>query len=378
MAVCSRCIIPDSFPGIRLENNVCSFCRDQEKHTTMPAPAAEPLEAIIPRDSGPGRYDCLVPVSGGRDCSFILYYLVRLLGRKPFAVFFDSGLSHPQARKNIYTVCRKLGVEWATVRPPHHFQRKAAIEAMHISKAAGRFFGVCMVCENNLRTAALNQARELGISCIVWGSTDYEDTLDRYRDKLPATTTFRQRFSNGLLKEDMEFLVSSASPLLRSFHHTARFAYYLVRDNFDIRAPGGLKRLNPLYQVPGNRNGKIQAVYFFHHVPYHPELQARTLRQELEWEPLTGNDTRIDCRLHCFENYNMLSRTGITSDGFVMANLVRAGLMDRETALKQEASIRETIVHDCRETLRVLGFFNYPLLGSGSAITPIAPKMQKI
>lgn len=376
MAVCSRCIVPDSFPGINFNNEICSFCQDYKNHEAIPRAAPEPLELVLGQTENNSRYDCLVPISGGKDSSYILYYVVKRLGLKPFAVFCDTGFTHPLAKKNVNTICRKLGVEWATVKSPHNYRRKAVIEAIRISRYLGRLFGVCKNCENNLRTAALNQARELGITTIIWGSTDYGDTIDTYHQRFADQPSFRHRFGNGMMLLGLKTMMSMLSrAFIRGSYHIVKFAYYLVRDNFDIKAPGGLKRLNPLYQVPFNANGAIRTVYFFNHVPYDPEMQLRVLKEELAWDSISGKDTRMDCRLRCLENFNKLSRTGLSSDGFIMANLVRADLMSRETALKKEAAIRESIVRDCRETLKLLGLSGYPLLAPRSAITPMGVKM---
>ena len=40
---------------------------------------------------GQGDYDCLVPLSGGKDSSYALHYVVRELGLKPLAASFDHG-----------------------------------------------------------------------------------------------------------------------------------------------------------------------------------------------------------------------------------------------------------------------------------------------
>ena len=140
MAICATCIIPDSFPGVTMESGRCSFCRDGLYGQTGSIEPVESIDRVLGRYAGTGPYDCLVPVSGGKDSAYVLYYVVRELGLRPFAVFFDSGFSHPLALKNIETMCRELEVLWTTVRAPHDFRSKATREAVHMSMAAGRFF----------------------------------------------------------------------------------------------------------------------------------------------------------------------------------------------------------------------------------------------
>ena len=59
-------------------------------------------------------HDCLVGVSGGRDSSFLLYYIKKILKLRPLAVHYDNGFDSDTSVSNILKVCKNLGVELET------------------------------------------------------------------------------------------------------------------------------------------------------------------------------------------------------------------------------------------------------------------------
>jgi N-acetyl sugar amidotransferase len=66
---CTRCIMPDTKPDLTFdEEGVCSACRyyEQRAQVDWPARKAE-LSALLDKYRSTTHYDCIVPVSGGKD-----------------------------------------------------------------------------------------------------------------------------------------------------------------------------------------------------------------------------------------------------------------------------------------------------------------------
>ena len=73
MKYCLRCILPDTRPGIVLdEEEVCSACRNFELRKTIDWAARETAfeEVIANAKQLSNGYDCLIPVSGGKDSTW--------------------------------------------------------------------------------------------------------------------------------------------------------------------------------------------------------------------------------------------------------------------------------------------------------------------
>ena len=60
------------------------------------------------------KYDCVVGVSGGRDSTFLLYYIKKILNLRPLAVHYDNGFDSDTSVSNILNICQKLNVDLET------------------------------------------------------------------------------------------------------------------------------------------------------------------------------------------------------------------------------------------------------------------------
>jgi len=84
---CSKCILPDTYRDISFNSEgVCNYCVDYRPVDRNLG--KEALLNLLRSRTKTGPYDCVVPLSGGKDSTFVLYYIVRELGLKPIAPIF--------------------------------------------------------------------------------------------------------------------------------------------------------------------------------------------------------------------------------------------------------------------------------------------------
>lgn len=169
MEICDRCIIPTTFPGITIENGTCTFCRNFDISPKVEKKLLgrdKLLEVLAPKKSN--MFDCVVGLSGGKDSSYAIYYIVRELGLNPLAVFFDNGFISEQAKENIKNLCESLKVE-LVIRRASKYRHKIIKENLYVSKFTGKFHA-CFNCENILRTTVNNTAINYNIPFIVYGA----------------------------------------------------------------------------------------------------------------------------------------------------------------------------------------------------------------
>ena len=348
---CRKCILPNSFPNITFSKGICSFCRDSKQSTNNEIIQSERKLLEILRSKKADSYDCIVPVSGGKDSSYILFYAVKELGLKALALFFDSGFANDVSKKNVENMCKKLSVDLIVVHSTN-FRRKAVREALHISKYVNRFlWGICCNCENNLRTVAINEATKRKIPFILWGSTKFE----ALGNKKTIDPLINYIFTYGVLVNCRKI-----TDFGKTLVHKLKYDYYLIRDNIDAKAPEGWRKFSPFLQVSFN-NKKVQTIFFYDYVPNNPFKHIEILKRELAWKAPFNREARMDCKLHCFPQYDLLRRTGITMDGFYLANLVRKGLLKRADAIEKEETIKKNLTRECQETLKELAF-NYDII----------------
>jgi N-acetyl sugar amidotransferase len=116
---CTRCVMPHTKPDLKLdENGVCNACRSFEARREVDwAKRREELLTVIEkyRSKDGSRWDCIVPVSGGKDST---YQVVRMLqlGMNPLCVTATTCDLSELGRKNIQNI-KSLGVDYMEFSP---------------------------------------------------------------------------------------------------------------------------------------------------------------------------------------------------------------------------------------------------------------------
>lgn len=118
---CKRCLANSTINSLKLDNNgICQFCKihdEMDKEYPLNKYSEENIFKIAETIKQKGKnlnYDCLVGVSGGRDSTFLLYYIKKILKLRPLAVHYDNGFDSDTSVSNILKICEKLDVELET------------------------------------------------------------------------------------------------------------------------------------------------------------------------------------------------------------------------------------------------------------------------
>ena len=126
MRYCNRCVMPDTKPGIQFDaEGICSACRSVEKkHAVNWDERAEQLRSICDeiRGSKGHDYECIVPVSGGKDSCFQVYMMSQVYKLRTLAVVVAPHLQTAEGIENLNAMCTNLGVDLIkiNVRAQHH------------------------------------------------------------------------------------------------------------------------------------------------------------------------------------------------------------------------------------------------------------------
>ena len=118
---CSRCLSNNTIQSIYLDsNNICQFCKiydEMDNEFPLNDSSEKKLLEIadkIKKEGLNSKYDCVVGVSGGRDSTFLLYYIKKILNLRPLAVHYDNGFDSDTSVSNILNICQKLNVDLET------------------------------------------------------------------------------------------------------------------------------------------------------------------------------------------------------------------------------------------------------------------------
>ena len=110
---CTRCILPETKPDLQIDSEgICSACRyfEQRTETDWDQRRKEFHEVLDKyRSKNGSNYDCIVPVSGGKDSTYQVLTLLRE-GLKPLCVIATTCQLSDIGRRNIENL-KGLGVD---------------------------------------------------------------------------------------------------------------------------------------------------------------------------------------------------------------------------------------------------------------------------
>ncbi len=162
---CSRCVMPETKPDLFIDaDGVCNACRSYESRSEVDWQArrtelADILERYRSKDGG--QYDCIVPVSGGKDSTYQVLRLLEL-GVNPLCVTATTDSLSDIGRRNIENLKRR-GVDYIEVSTNPVVRRQ-------INRLALTQVGDISWPEHvTIFTIPIRLAVQLGISLVVWG-----------------------------------------------------------------------------------------------------------------------------------------------------------------------------------------------------------------
>jgi len=116
---CTNCVMPDTKPDLKLdEEGVCNACRSFEKRKVVDWDLRrKQLEELLARyrNTSGSHWDCIVPVSGGKDSTFQVVRMLQL-GMNPLCVTATTCDLSEVGRRNIQNI-KKLGVDYVEFSP---------------------------------------------------------------------------------------------------------------------------------------------------------------------------------------------------------------------------------------------------------------------
>lgn len=119
LTYCKRCVMPDTKPDLHLDDKgICNACRSFENRKQIDWDARyRELLAILDKFRQPNgnNWDCIVPVSGGKDSTYQVIRMLQL-GLNPLCVTATTCDLSDIGRKNIENI-KRLGVDHIEVSP---------------------------------------------------------------------------------------------------------------------------------------------------------------------------------------------------------------------------------------------------------------------
>ncbi len=182
MEYCARCLYPENAkPSIIFdEHGVCSGCRYHESRQKIDwSERQKKFEEILFKYKEEVRkknqpYDCIIPVSGGKDSHYQVHLIKNVYGLNPLLVTYNHAFNTQLGVRNLNNLVDKLGCDLIRFTSNTHSVRKIA---RHMLKEVG---DVTWHYHAGIRTFPFQVAVNYNIPLIIWGEHGFAESLQNH------------------------------------------------------------------------------------------------------------------------------------------------------------------------------------------------------
>lgn len=311
MKICTRCILPETFPGIKFdEGGVCSHCRDFKGIEALNEQKREYEQKfldLVEAARKKGSYDCMIAYSGGKDSTYTLKVLKERYNLRILAFTIDNGFISDRAFKNMCSVSSNLGVDHMVFRPRFDLMKniflKASEHDIYSKKTLERASTICTSCIGIVKFVTLKTALEKDIPLIAYGWSPGQAPVNSSVMKVnPQLIRATQSVTQG--------------PLSKLVGNDVN-AYFLNEEHFAMTERFPIN-VHPLAFLDYNEERIIEEI------------------GKIGWEEPDDTDSNsTNCLLNAYANDVHIKRFGFHPYVWEIANMVRAGVMGREEGHKK-------------------------------------------
>lgn len=334
---CTKCLLPTDYLNINFDSEgVCNHCREFE--TTNYFGVEKLIEDIQPalRANKSEKYDCVVGFSGGRDSTYLLWFIVKKLNLRPLAVFSDDLFIPDIALHNIKKTCEILGVELRHIKHDnlkknikHHLEawikRPVPQSLMFIN--VGERIGY----ETLVELTAVDE----GVKLIFGGRTPIQSS-EKYKTELMLLNN-----KGGTLSWILGYMKQVVlNPALSANWFSLKTQYrefMAVRWKKKLVKKHNLTIIHPFYKYIHWVEKDIEKVLF----------------EELQWEIPEGktNSSRFGCEADTLRQFLFYHTLGYNDTTVDLSYLLRDGQYSRENA---KSKLAESINFDIEDIKYIL------------------------
>lgn len=192
MLYCSKCVYPRSSaaPLAFDENGVCSGCKTSQQSVEIDWDRRRKIfERIIEeyRSKDGSNYDCIIPVSGGKDSYYQIHIIKKIYGLNPLLVTYHGNNYTPTGMKNLLNMREVFDVDHIFFTP-----------SIKVLKSMNRL-GMLMMGDMNwhahagIFTYPIRVAVQQNVPLMIWGEHGFMDLggMHSYNDLVEFTFRYR-------------------------------------------------------------------------------------------------------------------------------------------------------------------------------------------
>ena len=309
MKYCSKCLMPDTRPGLIFNNNdICSACinHEKQKYTDWNNRLQE-LKDLCDRHrgcNGDGP-DCAIAVSGGKDSHFQVYIMKEVMKMNPILISVGNIDWTETGRKNLNNISETFGCDIIMLHP-----NRSACKIM-FKKAFEEIGQPSWYLDSMMYAYPYRMAMQLGVKLLVYGEDVNYTYGGKYKEETPSAML---QPSNGIVKPYWEKWLEDGQ-LSKQDLFSARPPTVEQCDEF------GLEPIFLSYFVPWNshHNYEVAKRWGFRH-----------LGHEYEREGFIENYDQIDTIGYLLNIHLKYLKFGHAYPTDVASRWIRYGMKSRE------------------------------------------------
>ena len=344
---CAKCILPENYPGITFnEEGICNHCLTYKKKEYLGDNALkEKIGSFLKRKKDRNKdYDCVLGLSGGRDSSYLLYYLVKILNLRVLAYSSDNGFIPEQTKLNMKNMANILNVQLYIEK---HGHLKKCIKHHMLSwmhKPSPPMVGMlCVGCKLPTDLGIVNFAKKNKISIIIMGGTPFEG--QGYKTNMMKV--------NPNSKSHYSFIVGYLSQIIRNPKWVLNCACLITQIK---------EYYYHYYQRKAVKTKELMWISpFYRYKRWEEKEVISKIENELNWKrnPETEFTWRGDCDIALLKLYLYRKTLGFNDKDDGLSSLIRDNQISRQEALSRvstEGEISEKVIKHIVDRLGL----NYP------------------
>jgi N-acetyl sugar amidotransferase len=310
MKHCTRCCMPESNEGIRFdEMGICQACQSAEQKIHIDWVARErELRKLLEDYKGLNNdYDCLVPISGGKDSTFQLHVVTQVYNLRPLAVTFSHNWFSRIGKCNLENALEKFNVDHIMFTPNRALVNKLARQSLF------KIGDACWHCHAGVGAFPLQIAVKFKIPLIIWGESI-------------AEVSGRATHHNPVIKFDRDYFTKVSAKL---------YPEEMICENISLRELAGFKL--PSYEEIEEVG--VVGIHLGDYIFWDDERQMEFVRDVYGWreDDVEGTYKRyksVECRMAGVHDYTKFLKRGFGRGTDHASVDVRAGLLTREEAFE--------------------------------------------
>jgi N-acetyl sugar amidotransferase len=298
--------MPESNEGIQFdEMGICNACQSQEQKIRIDWTERERLlRSTLEHYKSLGNdYDCIIPISGGKDSTFQLHVLTQIYGMKALAVTFSHNWFTETGRYNLRNAIEKFSVDHIEFTPNRSVIDKLA------RKSLFKIGDSCWHCHAGVGAFPLQVAVKYRIPLLVWGESI-------------AETSGRATHRNPVRRFDRDYFINISAKV---------YPEAMLGDGLADRdlAPFRLPSYEEIEEVG------VVGIHLGDYIFWDDERQMEFVRDVYDWreDEVEGTYKRyksVECRMAGVHDYTKFLKRGFGRGSDHASADVRAGLLTRE------------------------------------------------